>query len=630
MNKHIGVSVGNPMILGAGKTEEGYNFAVVSNQENIVLNLYQKGEESPCHAITLDERYKFGDIFAVKITGVDFSKLEYNYSIGGKMILDPYAKHVCDAYEFGRSIRETGYRSKVGLCSFDWGEDHPLNTPYSDTIIYKLHVRGFTKHVSSKVKNKGTYAGIVEKIPYFKEMGITAVELMPVFEFEEVQKWTENDKNSLYNPQFNGKVNYWGYGKGMYFAPKSSYASLSRSNEDYTVEFKEMVKALHKEGIEVIVEMYFPYDAGINMICDCVRHWVVEYHIDGIHLNCSNAVLEAVANDPLLSRVKMFTAYWNGAAGRRSYKNLANYNQGFMNCARKLLKGDENQINEFVSRIKSNDNNVASINYIADNNGFTLMDTVSYDRKHNEVNGENNRDGEDFNNSWNCGVEGKCRKKKIMELRKKQIKNALMMVLLSQGTPLIYAGDEFGNSQSGNNNPYCQDNEISWLNWRNLDSNRDIFEFFKELVAFRRQHGILHMKEPLRDMDYKSCGYPDVSYHSDNAWFASFENYNRHFGIMYCGQYAVDADGREDNFIYVAYNLHWEKHKLALPTLPDGYEWNVVMSSADDMRNGKRQIEGGVNKEAKEPDAGGMKINADRTVEAADRSIVVLEGRRTD
>ncbi len=606
MNKQIGAVIGNPMILGANKTEEGYNFAVVSRQEKIALNLYKKGAQTPFYSVELDETYKFGDIFAVKIFGVDFSDLEYNYGMGEKTRLDPYARQVCDVQEFGHTVREKDYRSRVCMDFFDWGNDHPLNTRYSDTVLYKLHVRGFTKHASSKVKNKGTYAGVIEKIPYLKELGITAVELMPVFEFEEVQKWTENDKNSLYHPQYNGKVNYWGYCKGMYFAPKAAYSSKSRQNGDYTVEFKEMVKALHQAGIEVIVEMYFPYDAGINLIRDCVRYWVVEYHIDGIHLNCSDAVLEAVANDPLLSRVKMFTTYWNGAAGKRSHKNLANYNQGFMDCARKLLKGDENQLNEFVSRVKMNESNTAVINYIANNNGFTLMDLVSYDRKHNEINGENNRDGEDFNNSWNCGVEGKCRKKKIVELRKQQIKNALMMVLLSQGTPLLYAGDEFGNSQSGNNNPYCQDNEISWLNWKNLESNREIFEFTKELIAFRKKHGILHMAEPLRDMDYKSCGYPDISYHSDNAWFASFENYNRHFGIMYCGQYAMNDDGREDDFIYVAYNLHWEKHKLALPTLPDGLEWEIVMSSA----------------------AKAVLLAKDRAVEVAERSIVVLVSRK--
>lgn len=602
MNKQIKLIAGNPMVLGVNRTEDGYNFAVVSEEEKIALNLYHKGAKEPCQVIELDEKYKFGDIFAIRISGLDFNKLEYNYTIADKNILDPYSKHLCDTYEFGKVVRENNYRSKVSMDDFEWGADVCPKTSYGDTIIYKLHVRGFTKHASSKVKNKGTYLGVIEKIPYFKELGITAVELMPVFEFEEVQKWTENDKASLYNPQFNGKVNYWGFCRGMYFAPKAAYAASGRKNLDYTVEFKEMVKALHKEGIEVIVEMFFPYDISANLIRDCIRYWIVEYHIDGFHLNCSSTALEVLANDPLLSRVKMFTDYWDKTVGKRTYKHLANYNQGFMNCARKLLKGDENQLNEFVMRIKSNDAECATVNYLANNNGFTLMDLVSYDRKHNEVNGENNHDGEDFNNSWNCGVEGKCRKKKIMDLRQKQIFNALIMLFLSQGTPLIMAGDEFGNSQQGNNNPYCQDNEISWINWKNLESNKQIFEFVKMLIKFRKEHKILHTEAALKDMDYKAIGYPDVSYHSDNAWYASFENYNRHFGIMYCGEYAEP----KDDFIYVAYNLHWERHQLALPTLPDGYEWKIEFTSNE---------------------SNGAVLIDERTVEVNERSIAVLVGK---
>lgn len=580
MNKQIVTEIGDPRRLGVNRTENGYNFAVVSQHDEIALNLYEDNAEEPSEVILLDEHYKFGDIFAIRISGIDWNNVYYNYTIGEQKVLDPYAAQVCDVYEFGENIHQKDYRSKVMVGEFNWENDHPLHIPYEDSIIYKMHVRGFTRHASSKVKAKGTFAGVMEKIPYLQELGITAVEMMPVFEFEEVQKWTRNDKNSLYNPQFNGKVNYWGFTKGMYFAPKAAYSGEGRNNQDYTVEFKQMVKALHQAGIEVIVEMFFPYDAGINLIRDCVRYWVVEYHIDGIHMNASNAAMEAISCDPLLSHVKMFSTYWGDIVKNPSYKNLANYNQGFMNCARKLLKGDENQLNEFSSRVKANDARFGQINYIANSNGFTLMDLVSYDRKHNEPNGENNHDGEDFNHSWNCGIEGKSRKKKVTELRLKQIKNALMMVFLSQGTPLLLAGDEFGNSQSGNNNPYCQDNETSWLNWKNLESNREIFEFTKKLIAFRKAHRILHMREPLRDMDYRSYGYPDVSFHSDNAWFASFENYNRHFGMMYCGTYATNDNGEEDDIIYVAYNLHWEKHSLALPTIPNEYEWQIVMDSA--------------------------------------------------
>lgn len=579
MNQQIKTATGNPCALGVTETEDGYNFAVVSKQSGIILNLYREGEEIPLFVIDMDEKYKFGDIFAVRVSGDNIGELLYNYEVSGKTFIDPYGKLVCDTEKFGVSVRENGYRCRVFNQRFNWEDDRPINRPYSDTIIYKLHVRGFTKHGSSKVKHKGTYSGVTEKIPYLKELGITAVELMPVFEFEEVRKWTENDKNLMYNPRFNGKVNYWGYTGGMYFAPKAAYASDCMMG-GCQAEFKQMVKMLHEAGIEVIVEMYFPYDAGINLIRDCVRYWVIEYHLDGVHLNCQDAALETIANDPLLSKTKLFTHYWNLNCNDRSYKNLANFNQGFMNTARKLLKGDENQVGDFVSRLKENSEAVANINYIADNNSFTLMDLVSYERKHNEPNGENNRDGEDFNNSWNCGVEGKCRKKKIIELRRRQMKNALIMVMLSQGTPLIMAGDEFGNSQLGNNNPYCQDNEISWLDWKNLDTNRDLFLFVKKLIAFRKEHPILHMSKPLRDMDYLSVGYPDISYHGDNAWFAGFENYNRHFGVMYCGKYAKKPDGGEDDFIYVAYNLHWEKHNLALPVLPDNMEWNIISDTA--------------------------------------------------
>ncbi|MGN0159897.1 MAG: alpha-amylase family glycosyl hydrolase [Lachnospiraceae bacterium] len=616
MSKQVKIAIGNPRILGCMKVEEGYNFAVVSGEKQITLNLYRGNGKKAVYTIELDESYKFGDIFAVKISGIDFSNLEYNYGIGEKKVPDPYAKHVCDAYEFGQSLRTEDYRSRVMLEEFDWKNDRPLNRPYSETILYKLHVRGFTKHSSSGVRHKGTYEGVIEKIPYLVELGITAVELMPVFEFEEVRKWTGDDKAMLYNPLFNGRINYWGYCQGMYFAPKSAYAVKSRKNEDYTVEFKEMVKALHKAGIEVIVEMFFPEEAGLTMIRDCVRFWVVEYHIDGVHLNCSDAAMESVAKDPLLSRIKIFTPYWNLGQHKRSYRNLANYNQGFMNCARKLLKGDENQLEEFVQHVKKNEAGVAEINYITNNNGFTLMDLVSFDRKYNENNGESNRDGENFNNSWNCGAEGKTRKKKVLELRYKQMRNAFLMVMLSQGTPLILSGDEFGNSQNGNNNPYCQDNEVSWLNWKNLATNRGLFEYVKALIAFRKSHPILHMEKALRDMDYKSCGYPDVSYHSGNAWFASFENYNRHFGMMYCGKYAAEEERKfcGDDFIYVAYNLHWERHKLALPILPEGLFWEVVLDSAEGVWKDHTTCE----QELLDI------INKEHMVEVPERSITIL------
>lgn len=555
---------GNPEKLGVMKTDYGFNFAIVSEAENVELHFYDRSSHRQVKVIVLDESCCFGCIYAVEVSQ-NVESLCYNYYINGNITMDPYAKSLIGAYEFG--VKRDFYAIPVKKGEFDWEKDRQLHTPYEETVIYKLHVRGFTKHSSSRVSKKGTFLGILEKLDYLKSLGITAVELMPVHEFEEVQKWTVDTQNSMYFPQFNGKTNYWGYTKGLYFAPKSAYATSA--DADVTVEFKQFVRELHKNGIEVFVEMFFDRDTDINLIHDCVRYWALEYHIDGMHMICAAEALQAISEDPLLTRVKIFSPYWTDN-GRFKQRHLAHYNDGFMNTARKFLKGDEDMLSAFVESVKCNDSRIANVNYIAYNNGFTLMDLVSYDRKHNEMNGENNRDGENFNHSWNCGVEGVTRKKKILELRIRQIKNALLMVLLSQGVPLIMAGDEFGNTQDGNNNPYCQDNDISYINWKNTAYSREILEFARTMIAFRKRHGVFRRREPLRDMDYHACGYPDISYHGTNAWIADFENYVRNVGILYCGQYA------DDDFIYVIYNMHWEKHMMALPGLPEHYNWRCV------------------------------------------------------
>jgi glycogen operon protein len=591
---------GNPERLGVNKTEKGFNFAVAAEAERIELCLYERESNTPVEVITLGEEYRFGNVFAVLVTQMD-RDLFYNYRINGVVVLDPYAKSVHGAYEFGVKREKDFYMSPVAMPEFDWEGDRPLCIPYEDSVLYKLHVRGFTRHSSARVEKRGTFLGILEKLDYLKSLGITAVELMPVHEFEEVQKWTVSDKNSMYHPRFTGKVNYWGYTGGMYFAPKSAYATSAEA--DCTVELKQLIKQLHKNGIEVITEMFFEPDTDINLIRDCVRYWTTEYHLDGVHLLCNEAALRAVSEDPLLSRTKLFTTYWNGTGKWFGKRHLANYNNGFMNTARKFLKGDENMLGAFVEAVKENHDKVANVNYIAYNNGFTLMDLVSYDRKHNELNGENNRDGEDFNNSWNCGVEGPTRKKKILDLRIRQIKNALLMLLLSQGVPLVMSGDEFGNTQEGNNNPYCQDNEISYVNWKNTAYSREIFEFTKNLISFRKKHGIFHHNTPLRDMDYKACGYPDISYHGKNAWMADFENYVRNVGILYCGEYA------QDDYIYVCYNMHWEEHSMALPMLPDGYGWHCAFDTSNS------RLEEIVDQEG-------------RQIAAKERSVVVLVGEK--
>lgn len=567
---------GNPEKLGVTNIEEGYNFAIVSEAEKIELCLYKEGYCEPAQVYELDESCRYGSIYAVWLPKSVVMGCSYNYKINGNYILDPYAKSILNANDFGIKRENVIYSTPVVSENFDWEGDRQLHIPFSEIIMYKLHVRGFTKHSSSKVTHKGTFAGVLEKLDYIKSLGVNAIELMPVHEFEEVQKWSVNDKNSMYNPKFDGRTNYWGYTDGLYFAPKSAYCTMK--DKSPCVEFKELVKTMHQNGIEVVLEMFFSVETDINLIRDCVRYWALEYHIDGMHLICSEDALKSICDDPLLSKLKIFTPYWENKTLRFGYRHLANYNNGFMDAARKFLKGDENSLGAFIDAVKCNSDKVANVNYVANNNGFTLMDLVSYDRKHNEVNGENNRDGEDFNNSWNCGAEGVTRKKKILDLRIKQIKNALIMLMLSQGVPLIMAGDEFCNTQEGNNNPYCQDNEISYINWKNTAYSRDILEFTKYLIAFRKQHGVFKNDKPLRDMDYLACGYPDISYHGENAWMANFENYYRNIGVMYYGDYG------NDDSIYIAYNMHWEEHTMALPTLKEGYEWFIDSYTS---KNGK-------------------------------------------
>lgn len=419
--KKIKTKRGNPAILGVSRTQEGVNFAVASDTDRLCLNLFKSGKKKPEYTIELGNEYRYGDVFAVEVSGVDFESLEYNYSRDGVSFPDEYAKVMSGVHEFGHAAKDACYKSKVLTQGFEWEEDRPLDIPYEDLILYRIHPRGYTRHSSSGVACRGTFEGIMEKIPYIRELGVNAVEFMPVYEFEEVRKWSE-DHTQQYDLPPVDKVNYWGYTTGQYFALKSAYTVLGKTSNDYTSEFKRLVKEFHKNNIEVIVEMYFPQDARINMISECVRYWVLEYHLDGIHINCSEDALKMIANDPLLARTKLFAPYWNNKGVNGSHKNLANYNGAYMNVIRKFLKGDENQLTAFVNAQKNNSRSIANINYISNHNTLSLNDMVSYDRKHNEVNGENNRDGEDFNNSWNCGVEGKSRKKAVNDLRMKQIK----------------------------------------------------------------------------------------------------------------------------------------------------------------------------------------------------------------
>lgn len=575
--------------MGPVKTEAGMHFSIASTRENCSLVFFQKGKEEPLQTIPLLPEDKIGDVWNITLEG-DFRGLTYAYLFDGVLCEDPYGKHFTGRENWGEALREnTALHAWISEKEYDWeGDVHP-QLGYEDSIIYRLHPRGFTRHPSSKVKAKGTFMGIAEKIPYLLELGVTTVELLPCIEFNEIvpadKKIWKLDKKFAKLPEPGAKeekisINYWGFIPGLPFAPKASYASKKEKFPGW--EFKDMVKAFHRAGMEVVMDMFFSGREPEMQVLEVLRFWASEYHVDGFNL-VGFAPTGLLASDPYLSQVKLWYPTWEGMP-RGKYRHLAVYNDYFQNEMRRFLKGDENMLNSLIFHNRRNPGEYGVINYMANTNGFTMMDNVSYDTKHNEENGENNQDGTDANFSWNCGVEGPCRKKKVVEMRRKQIRNSWLLTFLSQGTPLILAGDEFGNTQNGNNNAWCQDNEISWLNWNQVKTNAELFAFVKAVIRFRKKHPMFHLKQEPKGLDYLSCGMPDISYHGTKAWCPAFENFRRQVGILYCGNYAAQDGGREDDYFFVAYNMHWEPHEFSLPNLPKGMKWHIVFDTdARDM-----------------------------------------------
>lgn len=608
--------------LGVQKLGDDICFTIaVPDRKRCSLLLYKRGETEVAASIPMGSSSRYGDLRSLIIEKFPVENYEYNYLIDGRVVTDPYASAICGREVWGKAPKgESALRSRAVFDEYDWQGDAPLQLAWQDVVIYAAHVRGFTRHASSGVEAKGTFAGIAEKIPYLKELGINQLELMPVYEFAEVETWDEK-RPPLRRPGNGQKelLNYWGYADAYYFAPKASYSATG----DPVREFKDLVRELHRNGIELVLEFHFPKGTRTAFVLDCIRHWVLEYHIDGIHVNRDHAPVEALAQDPLLSHTKIMTESFRldeiyEERHIPNFRNLAEYNDGFMLDVRRFLKGDEGQLVPFTWRARRNPSEYAVINYMANHNGFTLMDTVSYDEKHNEANGEENHDGTDFNYSWNCGEEGPSRKKKTLGLRARQLRNAFVLLLLSQGTPLIYEGDERGNSQSGNNNVYCQDNELSWVNWKTGKTFGFLTEYVKKLIAFRRKHPVFHQARELRMTDYLSCGHPDISYHGKRAWLGDFENYSRSVGIFYGGDYiAANTEGKEeDSFFYVAYNMHWIPHEFALPNLPGRGRWKIAIDTGAEGT-------AGIYAEGEEP-----LLSSQRTVTVPERTILVLTGKK--
>lgn len=640
---------GHSYPFGATLVPRGINFSIFSsNATACTLVLFHKGEEKPFVEIPIPDEFRIGNVYSIVVFDINPEEIEYGYRMDGpfdpaaghrfdasKILLDPYAKAIGGREVWGQPPNwEAAYphRGQIAFGDFDWEGDRPLEIPLEDLIIYEAHVRGLTRHPSSGVKYPGTFTALREKIPYLRELGVNCIELMPIYEFDE---W----EHSRTLPTGETLMNYWGYSSVGFFAPKAGYAATGKLGMQVD-ELKAMIKDLHQNGIEVILDVVFNHTAegneqgptisfrGLdnrvyymltpegyyynfsgtgntlncnhpvvrNMVLDCLRYWAAEYHIDGFRFDLAAILgrapngapldnpplLESLALDPILAKCKLIAEawdagglYWVGAFP--AYGRWAEWNGKYRDSLRRFLKSDPVS-GEMAQRVQGSPDlyrlrgAAASINFVTCHDGFTLMDLVSYNDKHNEANGEDNRDGANDNNSWNCGVEGETDDPAINALRRRQIKNAIATLMVSEGVPMILMGDEMGRTQYGNNNSYCHDNEISWLDWSLLDRNQDIFTFFKHCIAFRHTHPVLRNKEHFTNLDYMHSGYADISWHGEEAWKADWSEENRLIVYLLDGAHAKGGLA-EDDFIYVALNMHWEPTILELPDLPEGKQW---------------------------------------------------------
>ena len=563
---------------GATPLPVGVNFTVhTSGGTSCELLLFHRGEEEPYAVLPFPDEYRIGDVYSMIVFGLDIEELEYAYRVDGpwdpekglrfrkeNVLLDPYARAVAGQRIWGEK-KEGAYHARVVKDVFDWGDMPQSKREMSDLIIYEMHVRGFTKHPSSGVEQKGTFEGLREKIPYLKELGVNAVELMPIFEFDETVNCREVDGKKL--------LEYWGYNSVSFFAPNTSYTAAEEYNREGT-ELKTLIRELHENGIEVILDVVFNHTAEGNekgptfcfkgfdnkiyymltpdgnyynfsgcgntlncnhpmvrqMILECLQYWTINYRIDGFRFDLASILgrnadgspmnnpplLESLAFNPVLSNVKLIAEAWDAGGMYQVGKFPANrrwaeWNGRYRDCLRSYLKGDlweawtaawciSGSGDLYGGYTQDGNEQYAGynscVNFLTCHDGFTLYDLYSYNMKHNEANGWDNTDGASDNRSWNCGAEGETDDPEVKMLRFRMIRNACAVLMCSRGTPMFLAGDEFGNTQFGNNNSYCQDNEVSWLDWSLLEKNRELFEFFKFMIHFRKKHTVIRKKLP--------------------------------------------------------------------------------------------------------------------------------------
>ena len=537
-------AVGFPFPQGCTVEGQTANFSVaVPEGQTCELIIYKKGARASAFSQEMPYSDVAGNLHFLSVVLEQPEDYEYCYKIGGKIVPDPYGKAFSgrEHWSVSKGKEKRTLRTRIVTDTFDWGKSQFPHLKKEDVIAYSLHVRGFTKHSSSGVAHKGTFDGVTEKLPYLQKLGINQIHLMPVYEFDENQR----------------HVNYWGYGKAYFFAPKASYAAGDPVNE-----MKLLVRQMHLAGIEVILEMPFTEGTTFSLILDCLRYWVMQYHVDGFIVNPYICNPDELAKDPVLAKSKILKK-----------------EDGFQNVMRRFLKGDEGMIRDVICQLKNQDTQL--YNYIASHNGFTLCDVVSYDGKHNEANGENNLDGPDYNYSWNCGAEGYSRKKAVNELRKNQIFNAFFLLLFAQGMPCILSGDEFMNTQKGNNNAYCQDNLISWLDWNQLSRQEELYTFVCRLIALRKAC-MKQIAKKSEDTMGRS-GIPQISYHGEDAWQMPAGRASRQLGVFY------HEESTEKDF-YIAYNMHWLSHSFALPSIPKGMEWVCIAGTKEGVLDEKEAV----------------------------------------
>ena len=565
-----------PERVGVHGNIHGASFTVaVPDGREAELLLYRKNEESPCQVIALPEKDRIGDVSSVFVAIDQSNEYEYNYRIGGKIVGDPYT------HSLRRHTGADGNVSVRGIIDREKpAQTKPLEIPYSESILYKIHVKGFTMQKPAGVKHPGTFLGVEERIPYLKELGINGLILMPVYEFlekEEKEQFYLLDQNiRVRHAADNVRKNYWGYTDGLYFAPKESYASSDNSMK----EFSGMVDALHRAGIECILEFYFAPDTPSGFAADVLHYWRCHFAVDGFRLMGWGNWIHGIVTDPMLRKTKLlFTGFDTGSLYRDKaprIKNLGEMNNGYQQLMRRFLKGDlDVNLSQVCEAERAYSDRAGFVQYLVDHDSFTLADMVSYEEKHNEANGENNRDGNSSNLTWNCGIEGPTKKTAVLKLRRQQARNAMLLILISQGTPMLYGGDEVLNSQEGNNNAWCQDNPTGWITWGKSKGSREMLEFVKDAIAFRKAHPILHLDRPMRMSDFRSFGLPDLSYHSEVAWMSTGTETKNGIGILYCGDYASREDGSADDTIYIACNMYWQPQCFALPKLPGDKKWYI-------------------------------------------------------